>query len=174
MKKIIIINGLPESGKDEVVKITRDLLKNINIYNYSSVDNIKKIAKESFNWDEIKDLKGRQLLNDLKMAWSNYCEGPFKDVCNFIDKYNEGIFFIHVRESEEIEKLKLYYNDLSIRLLITRDSINKKIYLNYGDSNVFNCQYDYIINNDSTLDELKQNIIIFLKDIGINIGEINE
>ncbi len=168
MKKIIIINGLPESGKDECVNIVRDLFvcDNIIIHNYSSVDKIKNIAKMYFNWDENKDENGRQLLNDLKMAWSRYCDGPFKDVCDYIDKHDEGIFFVHIREPEEIEKLKLYYKD-SIRLLIKRDD-NKNRYLNYGDSNIYNCQYDYIIENSGTIDELKHNVILFLNDIGID------
>jgi len=48
--KVLIINGSARSGKDQFVK----LFKNIYSYkciNWSTIDKVKKIAKKHFGWD---------------------------------------------------------------------------------------------------------------------------
>ena len=70
---IIIVNGCGGVGKDEFVKALDEL---ITVFSYSTIDTYKKIAKESFDWDEVKDEKGRKLLSDLKLAGINYNDAP--------------------------------------------------------------------------------------------------
>lgn len=84
-----------------------------------------------------------------------------------------GIIFIHIREPEEIKKLVDYYDnefdkicdygDFSheiMTLLIKRN--HDRIYNNHADLNVNDYLYDYEINNDDTIDELKEKVKNFL------------
>ena len=165
MKKIIVINGSGTSGKDTLIEIMVSILnKNIIIKNISTIDPIKKIAK-NIGWNEKKDNKVRRLLSDLKDAMTRYNNFSFNYVKNEIDMLKESLeylIFVHVRESKEIEKIVEYYDDI-VTLLIRRP--NNKNFDNHADEDVENYCYDYIIENNGTLDNLKESIVCFLEDI---------
>jgi len=170
MKKIIIINGCGTSGKDEIIKITRSITKGddeLIVGNVSSVDVIKDKAL-LFGWDGEKDDEGRRLLSDLKDAWIRYNDGPFAYIKKYINNFHTQknfIIFVHIRENTEIEKMVNYYGDLVTTLLIKRCGVKK--YNNHADKDIENCGYDYIIENNGTLGDLKNSVETFLKDTEI-------
>ena len=88
---------------------------------------------------------------------------PFKDLQNKVNEFQENNYirflFLHIREPEEIERAKKEFNAKTI--LIKRDSV-EQITTNMADKNVFNYEYDFIILNDGTLDELKRKARIFI------------
>ena len=150
---LIILNGIGTCGKDTFMNFCSEFTK---CYHYSTIDYYKEIAKEYFDWDEIKDEKGRKLLSDLKIASINYNNMPMKilrkeydKICNE-KKYN--IFFCVCRDIQDIEYIKANYKR-AYSLLITNDNI-PKITSNEGDANVLNYEYDYVIENNGTLEEL--------------------
>ena len=77
-------------------------------------------------------------------------------------KSTTDIMFIHVREPEEIEKLK---NNIpgTITLLVKRDLIGD--YGNESDDNVENYDYDVIFENNDTLEKAKVNFNKLIADL---------
>lgn len=163
MRKIVVVNGSGGSGKDTVVDFAMEILKESNIDRCSSVDIVKEIAK-LFGWDGTKDDKTRKLISDLKDIWTEYNNGPFEYIRDRYETVNSDILFVFVREPNEIQKLVDSYGDYVITLLIRRPNI--ETFNNHADMKVEEYNYDYIIENDGTFDDLKHNIKLFLKDIG--------
>lgn len=158
---LIVVNGVGTCGKDTFINFCKEITK---CYNYSTIDYYKKLAKEYFGWDEVKDEKGRKLLSDLKIASIIYNNMPMKlleaeynKICN---EENENIFFCVCRDIQDIEYIKANYKN-AYTLLIKNDNV-PNITSNDGDANVFNYNYDYIIENNGTLEELKDKARDFL------------
>jgi len=173
-KKIIIVNGTPQSGKDTFADYIKKICIENNYYfdNISTVDYIKEIAKNNFSWNGIKDEKGRQLLSDLKNASINYNDGPFKYVRSLIskkiydklDQDNKFYFIIHCREIPEIKKIKDYYQNNCITVFIDRPFIETENTC-YCDKkeNLQNYNYDYKIENTKDLKSFYNEIEVFVR-----------
>lgn len=170
--KIVIINGSAETGKDKFVKIFKDKFENLRIKNISSVDKVKSIAEIAFGWNGKKDDKSRKMLSDMKRVWSEFNDGPTKYIFEKIDidtrycieknkKLENNIYFLHIREPEEIDKVKNKYEKNCITLLIRKNT--EFIPSNYSDENVENYKYDYIIENNGDIKELEKNAVKFKK-----------
>lgn len=153
MKKIFIINGSGGVGKDTFVNIVSSIVPSLN---YSSVDKVKDIAK-LIGWDGIsKTEKDRKFLSDLKNLTTEYNDMPFncmkKTVAGFINVSGCQCLFLHIREPEEIKRAVQEFGAETI--LITRNNV-EQITSNMADANVSNYEYDYIIDNSGTLEDLK-------------------
>ena len=150
-KHVVIINGSAGVGKDTFVDICNSFCK---VMNYSSIDEIKRLAK-LIGWDGNKDEKGRKLLSDLKVAMSEYCDLPFQSMKNKYEEFiksDADILFLHIREPEEIARAANEFN--AITLLIKNKNV-KQITSNMADANVYDLNYDAVIDNSRTLDDLK-------------------
>lgn len=166
-KQVFIINGSGGVGKDTFVNLISNNFLDVEcttVINFSSVDKVKEIAKK-IGWDgKSKTEKDRKLLSDLKLLCTKYNDLPFNSmdekVYNF-NKSDSSMLFLHIREPEEIERAKKSFNAKTI--LIKRDSI-KHITSNIADENVFNYNYDIIINNNGTITELENKAIKFIED----------
>jgi len=171
--KIIVINGGASVGKDKFVEIFTNL-SNFRVKNYSSVDKIKHISEMCFGWNGKKDEKSRKFLSDVKRAWSEFNDGPTNDILNRIEidiKYciengkniENNVYFVHIREPEEIAKIQKIYGDNCITLII-----NKNVDIhpdNSSDKNVNNYEYQYTIDNNSGLEELNEKVKQFITNI---------
>ncbi len=152
-KQVMIINGTGGSGKDTFVQYCSKYAKVINI---SSVDKVKEAATILVGWKGEKDEKSRKLLVDLKKLSIDYNDAPLK----YIEKqYNAFLnsqaeyLFIHIREIDEIKKVKKLLNAKT--LLVTNPRV-KLITTNSSDANVYKYEYDYYIENDGTLEDLER------------------
>jgi len=152
-KKIFIINGVGTSGKDTFVNLVS---KFIQTWNYSSVDKIKEVASE-LGWHGGKTEKDRKFLSDLKLLCSEYNDLPMNCMIDVVKRFlfskTLSFLFLHIREPKEIEKAKNLFNARTI--LIRRDSV-KPITSNMADANVENYNYDFIIDNSGTLNDLEE------------------
>lgn len=163
---IIIINGSGNSGKDEVVKIMTKKLSDVcTVHNLSTVDPIRKILP--FLGINEKDRKHnhkiRDFMSDLKDLWTKYFDGPFKYIVHRIkkidkDSMNPCLIFVHSREPEEIGRFANYFGNRCTTLLIQSDKRTGRITTNHADANVDKYDYDRIIDNNGTLDDLKNSI----------------
>lgn len=168
MKQIFIINGSGGVGKDTFVnKVTNvaHRLRLIPVYNFSSVEKVKRIAKK-IGWDGVsKTEKDRKFLSDLKLLCTEYNDMPFESMREKVEEFKEdkyaSMLFLHIREPEEIERAKNAFYAKTI--LVKRDSV-KHITSNMADENVYNYKYDIIINNDGTLEDLKKIAKDFVED----------
>lgn len=151
MKEIVIINGTGGSGKDTFVEYVSKYAK---VYNFSSVNKVKEIAK-LIGWSGAKTDKDRKFLSDLKKLTTEYNDMSFNSIKNAVDKFensSDEIMFIHIREPEEISRAVNTFNAKT--LLVKREGLDL-ITTNYSDASVENYNYDYIIKN-TTLEELEK------------------
>lgn len=165
-KLIIIINGKGESGKDTICDIVDKYYFTTNI---SSIDIPKEILRKYAGWDgKCKDDKVRKTLSDLKKLLTEYDENVIhNNILNSI-RYNSGNFiFVHIREPHEIDKFKEIASkeyDNIVTLLIRGRRYGAKEWNNDSDRNVGNYKYDYYFNNESSLEDLEKNFIVFFKN----------
>ena len=73
--------------------------------------------------------------------------------------HENKVVFIHVREPKEIERLKIALN--ANTLLIKNDNIMSE-FGNHADDMVENYEYDYVITNNGTLQDLEKSAKIFV------------
>lgn len=170
MSKIIIINGQGGVGKDEFVKMCQRFKKNF-IFNFSTVDLVKDIAKK-LGWKGEKTPEARKFLSDLKdlLSDSPWGDLPLEDIKKKIRIEEDGceqfgidtdrmIFFIHAREPKNIEKM---VKELGAKTLLIRRAAVEQKWSNHADDDVFNYDYDYVIDNDGTLEDLQRSAKDFI------------
>lgn len=164
---VIILNGLPENGKDTFRQFCQDQCHKHNcltVYR-SSIEVPKEILKRFFGWpgESVKDEFWRSAMSELKNFWIRICDGPnnfcldairtFDVVCH--EGHTDGFFFTDIREPEEIQKLQnsIYnYGDNSIdctAVYIDRPS-KQKDWGNPSDDSVKNFAYDWYIDNSGS------------------------
>ena len=169
--KYVIVNGRPRVGKDQFVDFCLNELGNYGKL-ISSVDFVKEIARQC-GWDGSKTPKNRKFLSDLKDLLTRWGDVPYQKVIHEINlfKYDleyyevekNGVVFIMCREPEEI--LKFHRELGAITVLIIRRAVEFEQQSNHADTEVYNYTYDYIIENNGTLDELEEKAKNFLKSI---------
>lgn len=169
-KQIFVINGSGGVGKDTFVELVsvelNDRLKRFHtVVNFSSVDKVKEIAKE-IGWDGKKSEKDRKFLCDLKILTSEYCDMPFQSMKNKVSCFLEDemgkVLFLHIREPQEIARAVKEFGAKTI--LIKRDDVNH-IISNIGDKNVFDYDYDFVIENKGTIKEFADKAKIFIREV---------
>ena len=167
MIKTYIINGAGGVGKDQFIKFVIDELGEKYIYNISTVDVVKTIAR-IIGWRGKKTPQDRKYLSDLKDMMTYWSDAPFNSVVNLTElqveewkefQIRDAAVFIHCREPNEIDRLVKRLGAETI--LIIRDT--DEIYINHADNEVFNYNYDFIIDNNGTLEELKDLAATFVK-----------
>ena len=161
-KKVIIINGTGGSGKDT---FTEFCAKHLKVYNYSTIDRIKEIAKE-FGWNGTKTDKDRKFLSDLKKLATEYNDMPYKLTIDSIDEFMKSdydIMFIHIREPEEIKKV---VNEVEAKTLLIKRKDHDIIKTNISDASIegYDYDYDYVILN-TTLEEFEEEAKRFIKEL---------
>lgn len=172
--RVVIINGIGGAGKDQFVKFCQELLETDDLVNrclnVSTVDYVKEIAGYC-GWNGEKDPASRKFLSDLKKAMTEWRDLPIMDVKGQLNRYSnicrwngveDTVAFVHCREPEEIARLVGELN--AITLLIRRESAENVQQINDSDNNVLNYSYDYIVQNEGTLEDLKASARMFLRD----------
>lgn len=161
-KKIIIINGTGGSGKDTFVSFCSEYVKVLNV---SSVDKVKEAAKILVGWNGEKNEDSRKLLSDLKKLSVIYNDAPTQYIKSMAEKFHvsdDDLMFAHIREVDEIEKIKKLLDAKT--LLITNPRV-QIITSNDSDGKINEYKYDYYILNDGTLDDLRLKAEQFIKEL---------
>lgn len=162
-KLVVIINGNGGVGKDTLCEFAAEKYE---VRNVSAITPIKKIASQ-YGWQGEKDAKSRKFLADLKQIFIEYNDLPFHYLMEEYQKFLDSsaqILFVHIREGEEIDKLKQAVEIPCITLLVRRNS-GLTSWGNASDDNVEQYQYDYVYVNDKTLTEAKADFWSFLEKI---------
>jgi dephospho-CoA kinase len=153
LKKVFVINGIAGSGKDTFVSMVGAIVPTVN---YSSVSKIKDAAK-LLGWDGEKDDKSRKFLSDLKRLSARYNNFPFKcmvkKIIDFFDDDIHEFLFLHIREPEEIERIVRLFKIQTV--LVKNDNV-KQVTSNRSDAEVYEYDYDIIINNSGDLASLNK------------------
>lgn len=161
-KYIFITNGTGGCGKDTFASMLNEIVPTMK---FSSIDMVKIIAK-SCGWDGGKSERDRKFLSDLKLLTTEYSDLPFRSVkstVNVFRKYDNRseVLLIDIREPEEIERAKKEFGARTI--LITNNRV-KPILSNMADANVNNYTYDIVIENNGTLDDLRETVQKFVNN----------
>lgn len=165
--KIIIVNGFGGCGKDTFKDFFIDYAKeNGKIAIKTSIIDGVKILAEKLGWDGSKTDKDRRFLSDLKDALERWKDLPYTYLNETIEeanKQNIDYLFIDLREGKDIDRIKRSFNGEVITILIDRE-INHA-YNNHADDNVLDYTYDWVIDNNQTLEELKAGAETFYNGI---------
>ncbi len=166
MKKVaIVINGAGGVGKDTLCELAA---KHFKVMNISSITPIKEIAAIC-GWDGTKDNKARKFLSDLKNICVEYNDYPTAWAKARYDEFlssDSEVFFVHIREPEEIAKF-VKVTDMNAKTLLVRGGkrMSKEKYGNASDDGVENYSYDYYFLNEDTLDIAEEEFVKLIKNI---------
>ena len=123
-----------------------------------TIDFVKEIALQA-GWDGKKDEDGRRFLSNLKDAMERYHDIPNKKVDEFIKFHPNNIIFVNAREPHNVEYYQRKYN---ARAVIVINPNIAKVQGNHADENVDDYDYDVVINNSGTLEDLRKTAKWFL------------
>lgn len=160
-KHIFITNGVGGCGKDTFAQFVDEF---VPVLKHSSIDKVKSIAKQC-GWDGGKTEKDRKFLSDLKLLTTDYCDMAFEDLKKIVKIFLHNtpypVLIIDIREPDEIERAKKEFNAETI---LIRNNRIKPITSNMADANVENYNYDYIIDNNGTLEEFRETVKRFVEE----------
>lgn len=150
------------SGKGEFAS---RLDKRIPLIKYSIIDLIKETA-ESLGWNGGKTEKDRKFLSDLMDLATEYNDSPYRDVVSLVGAFKtelpEEILIIDMRDPKDIERA---VKDFGAETILMRNPRVNKIESNHADANVEQYKYDYIIENNGSLEQLDSTIDVFVKTV---------
>ena len=152
--KVIVINGVPMSGKDLFCDLCLNYMtvRGIMGGKISTIDFVKRVAAQ-VGWNGLKEPKDRKFLSDLKDLLTEYNDAPFTIVEEQIRQTylhftkemkvpeDRVVFFIHCREPKEIPQS------------------------NHADEEVLNYNYTYTIENNKGIEELEQEARKFIDNL---------
>ena len=163
-KHILILNGVGTSGKGEFARFVTELL-NEQTMQISTVDLVKDAA-EILGWRGGKEEVDRKFLSDLKLLAVYYNNHSHTYVKKKVDFFNKYLWFkvlmVDSREPDEIDRFK---KEFGAKTVLVRRPDAPKIESNMADANVENYEYDYYIENDGSLEDLKIKVKEFLEGL---------
>lgn len=163
MKKVFILNGVGTSGKGTFAEYIK---KYIPGFKYSIAD-LPKEAAEILGWDGGKTEKDRRFLSDIIDLATEYNDSPYNDVKSLVvdfykDDFDINVLLIDMRDPKDIARA---VKDFNAETILIRNPNVDNIDSNHADRDVENYDYDYIIENDGTLEQLEKIAKIFVHDI---------
>ena len=171
--KIFICNGFPGVGKTTFQTMCKAVYEG-DTYILSTVDFVKYVASIC-GWDGKKTPEARKFLSDLKDLLTQWADVPWKKISTELKRISqsevfegihEALVFVDVREPDEIERFREVYGAQTV--LITRDGFTAETCSNHADRDVMNGNYDYVIDNFGTTEDLKNIADSFVKFIFSN------
>lgn len=160
-KIVVIVNGRPRSGKDTFCKYIIKYCEEKGEYcdTWSTIDFEKELLEEIVNRPyDITSEKDRGFLSEFKQLINRYYDITFRDFVNLLEFYS-GIFLIHTREWNEINRFKDYCKENNIKFItVFITSPNEQEFSNWSDTFCIDRKesYDILINNNGTLEDLKK------------------
>ena len=162
-KKVIIINGPGGVGKDFFVSLVKKLYETpeYRIENVSSIDPVKRALRKHFGWDgETKNDEWRNKMVELHQKYISY-DLPFKYLIGRINQVENGLIFLHIREPEEIQKIKERIPE-AITTHMSRTQVETPN--TSADKYTRNYDYEYYIRNNGDIDDLEILVRIFFEN----------
>ena len=178
MPLIFIISGKAQAGKDTTANFIKEyaLNNNLKTINLQFSSYIKMYAKGITNWDGSEDNKPRTLLQSLGEDIRTNIDKYFfinrikEDIIVYSNYFNI-ITISDARLPEELDKIKEFFPK-AIKIHIIRPNFNP--YKTVEEKNhptelaLDNYQkFEYLIENDSTLDNLKMKVNELLNSLNV-------
>ena len=167
MKKVILISGKAQTGKDEAAKILNSKLNNSLIVHFG--DYVKYICSQYFGWDGKKDEKGRETLQRIGTDVVRKRNPDFwiDIIHNFISVFKYDFDYIIIpdtRFKNEIEKTKLLFPTITLRINgKIRGEITEEQQRHISETELDDYSFDYIIDNsEDGIDKLEKKVDLFI------------
>lgn len=161
--KIICISGKARAGKDELARFMRGILvrdeHEVLVIHYA--DLLKYICSAYFGWDGRKDELGRALLqyvgtDVVRKKQENFWVDFIISFLHIFDKEWDYVIIPDCRYPNEIDKLKDNGYDVSA-VRVRRDTgLGGQAGLHSSETSMDNYHFDYEINNEGDLAELRK------------------
>ena len=179
--KVIMITGKAGSGKGAVADIIQNQLEKdgYTVLNIAFGDYVKTLLKEHFDWDGVKDTKGRAMLQWLgtEVMRAKFPTYWADIVSKFILGINDKFMFCLIPDWRFINEYYIItdYNDDVITLRVVRknedgtpyDNPNlteeQKNHISETELDHFYCNYEIV--NDGDLNKLEDNVIALMEDM---------
>ena len=175
--KIIGLTGKAQSGKDTVAKIIIEHLGKLNAIRIAFADEVKRICAAGLGID-IKQLEAKKQEPKIRRLLQRVGTDVFREYdehvwinrgfekIRMLKNYNNGILFIitdvrFLNEAEAIHK----EGGLIWRISRNHQKQNKRIALHKSETEMDQIEPDYTLNNDGTVDELKEQVLSLLSSI---------
>ncbi len=173
--KVIMICGKARSGKDTLADFIINHLENKKPCKVQIGQYIKYYAMKYFGWDGEEETKPRDLLIHLgtdiirnKIDQNFHINRLVQDL-EVLSYFYDTFIVSDVRFPVEIEKVKEKYDEV-VTIKISRDSeeLNQSQKNNITETALDNyTDYDYVIDNNGTLEELEQKAVDIIKEVGV-------
>lgn len=178
--KIFLICGKARHGKTTMGNIIKEYYenKNMKVANTLIALYLKTYAKQFFGWDGSDETKPRELLQQLgtevirqKLNKPMFFIDRTIDDIEILSHFFDAIIIDDIRFPLEIESIKEKYpNTIVIKMI--RPNFESNLTKNQSKhateialDNYDNSNYDYIITNDSSIEDLKNKVYRILDEV---------
>lgn len=159
--KIFVMNGQGGTGKTTFQNLIAQYCDGA-VAQISMVSYVKTVAA-AIGWDGSKEPRDRKMLSQLKDLLTEYNDSPFLSTVGAVkqmEQDNVAVCFIDAREPNDIDRLKETLDCQTV--LVIRGE--QKSYGNHADDEVFNYQYDIVIDNSGSFEDLKDCAQTFVEE----------
>ena len=170
MKKLFLLTGKARNGKDTVADMIEGYYKNKKVVKLSYGAFPKNYVKLLTDWDGSDNSKPRDFLTEVSMRAReinpNYMVRRMQEDINVLKNYVDVIIITDARMLQEVEMPKNFKETVTVR--VERPNFDSPLTDNqqkhvlettlddYDD-------YDYVIINDGTLEQLRVKVEAILK-----------
>ena len=175
---VIAFAGKAGVGKSTVANVFKSCMNSNNPYNNNSIQIIPfakeiKIQAKILGWDGNKDEKGRKLLQDITKpikayhGQNHYAEVVFEEAlrCNpdflVIDDLRFKVEANFLKEKAEEGKCKVIFVKVENKNLVS--GLTKEAQADVSENDLNDFKFDYVIDNSSTMDNLKVEVENFIE-----------
>jgi len=167
---IIGVSGKSQAGKDTIGEY---LVKEFGFHRLASADVLKRIARNIFGWDGVKDAKGRKLLQDLGCSIRAYNEDYWiglvlTEMQRQTALYGAKDFVVtDVRFKNEVALLK---EKGAIILRVERDGVQKYEHVSETELDDYD-SFAAVLHNNSTVADLESALKTIVDAVQTGIQE---
>ena len=170
--QIILISGKAQNGKDSFAKILKQKLEQYNnkvlITHYG--DPVKFLATNLFNWNGEKDEYGRTLLQKVgtdivRTQNPNFWVDFIIDILKLFKGEWNYVLIPDCRFKNELTRYREEWNTTTVRVnrLNFENNLTYKQKNHSSETELDNYHFDYVINAESGLDKLEEEVDKFLE-----------
>lgn len=174
MKTVIILNGPPRAGKDTFIAMLQKhlLATGIDTSAFSSIDPVRDMLTGAGIDTSKKTLADRKLLATIGNAVEEHRGWRYRwcmtMIFTFFSKRSDGVFFLHVRERPLIEKVRkrlTIEQGYRVARVLLASPRAETVTSNAADAGASTGQYDLLIHNDGTLEDLEETAREFVNQL---------